>query len=98
MWRESAIAVRVSSTVLNTSWISPALTMSTMWGRPSLTLLMVRTGNPASAMAAAVPLVATTWKPRPTRSPATFTARALSAFFTVMTAVPLSGRREPAPI
>lgn len=39
MLRESAIAVRVSSTVVNTSWISPALMASEMCGRPSLTLL-----------------------------------------------------------
>ena len=43
-----------------------------------------------------VPLVATTWKPSATRSPATLTARGLSAFFTVSTTVPWSGSLEPA--
>src|SRR3982750_123394 len=51
MWRESAIAVRVSSTVVKTSWISPFLSMSTMCGRPSLTLLTARTGRAAPAIA-----------------------------------------------
>ena len=97
MWRESAIAVRVSSTVVKTSWISPALTMSTMCGRPSLTLLIAFTGTPASAIAAAVPRVATMLKPRSCSSDATFTARALSLFLTVMHTVPPVGSLEPAP-
>ncbi|MNT62831.1 hypothetical protein D3C72_2005920 [compost metagenome] len=57
--RESAIAVRVSSTVVNTSASSPFLIMSTICGRPSLTLLTVLTGMPAASMADAVPRVAT---------------------------------------
>jgi hypothetical protein len=52
---------------------------------------------PAAAIAAAVPLVATSLKPSATRSAATATARSLSLFFTVITTVPLRGRREPAP-
>ena len=97
MWRESAIAVRVSSTVVKTSWISPPFSMSTMCGRPSLTLLTARTGMPASAIAAAVPRVATSEKPSACRSRATTTARALSVLRTVMQTVPFVGRREPAP-
>ena len=52
---------------------------------------------PASAIAAAVPRVATSWKPSACSSRATATARGLSPFFTVMQTVPRVGRREPAP-
>ena len=48
-------------------------------------------------MAAAVPRVATSWKPRECSSRATATARGLSPFLTVMQTVPRVGRREPAP-
>ncbi len=41
MSRESAIALRRSSTVLMTMQISSFLIMSTMCGRPSVTLLTV---------------------------------------------------------
>ena len=60
IWRESAIALRRSSTVLMTKAISLFLMMSTTCGRPSVTLLTAVTGKPACWMAAAVPLVGVT--------------------------------------
>ena len=72
--------------------------MSTTCGRPSATLFTKVTGMPSALSAAAVPRVATTPKPRPTRSRATDTARALSGFLTDRNTVPFSGRRMLAPI
>ncbi|CFL94017.1 Uncharacterised protein [Bordetella pertussis] len=96
MVRESAMALRRSSTVLITSETSPFLTMSTMCGRPSVTLLTTCTGMPAASISAAVPRVATSLKPRLCRPRATSTARGLSWFRTLMKTVPESGRRTPA--
>ena len=98
MARLSAIALRRSSTVLITKAMSLFLIMSTMWGRPSVTLLTVLTLIPAASMAAAVPRVATSSKPMTTSSRATSTARGLSPFLTVMNTRPSVGKRVPAPI
>ena len=59
MVRESAMALRRSSTVLMTSEISPFFTMSTMCGRPSVTLFTSCTGMPAASISAAV----RAWRP-----------------------------------
>ncbi|MCY1534978.1 hypothetical protein D9M68_703640 [compost metagenome] len=71
--------------------------MSTMCGRPSVTLFTVAHSMPAALMAAAVPLVATISKPSLTSPRATSTARALSLFFTEMKTLPDLGRCVPAP-
>ena len=106
IWRESAIALRRSSTVLMTSEISLFLIMSTMWGRPSVTLLTTPQVTPAPFMAAAVPLVASTEKPIATSARATSIARGLSLFLTDIKTLPEGspeavnglGNLVPAPI
>jgi hypothetical protein len=83
--------------VLTTSWMSPDLIASTQCGRPSSTLLMVRTGIPASLMRRAVPLVATRLKPMSISRRATPTVVVLSESRTLRKAVPASGSFTPAP-
>ena len=91
------MALRRSSTELMSSEISPFFSMSTTWGRPSCTLLTGVTGMPASAMAPAVPLVATSEKPISCRVFATRMARGRSICLTEMKAVPSVGMRTPPP-
>ncbi len=95
MERESVMAVRFSSTVLITSTISLFLIMSTMWGRPSVTLFTAVTAMPAASMAVAVPRVARMLKPWAARSRATSTALALSAGLTLMNTLPDFGSLVP---
>ena len=98
IWRESLMALRRCSTVLITSAISSFLIMSTMFGRPSVNLFTTAQGMPAAWMAAAVPRVAIKSKLMAASSRATATARGLSLCLTEMKAVPVCGKRVPAPI
>ena len=82
--------------MLTTIAISSFLIMSTMCGRPSATLLTGVTATPAAASAAAVPRVATIWKPRPSSIRAVSIARGLSLFFRLTNTLPAFGSRTPA--
>ena len=81
--RESAIALRRSSTVLMTMTISLFLIMSTMCGRPSVTFVHHRHRHASLGNRGCSTLVATSSKPRATSWRAMSTARGLSLFFTV---------------
>src|SRR5258706_16467828 len=86
------------SVVLKTSEISPFFISSTICGRPSMTLLMILTGNPAAWRYLAVPRVATMSKPMAISWAAGRVESPLSASLTEMKTVPESGSLVPPPI
>ena len=91
---DSAIAL-LPSVVFTTRWTSSFLSMSTMCGRPSLTLLTRSQVTPAFSRAAAVPPVARMRKPLRLSSRPSSTAAGLSLSRTLMKAVPPAGMRIP---
>src|SRR6185312_12283849 len=86
------------SVVLNTRWISPFLSASTTWGRPSSTLLMVATFRPAASSTRAVPRVAISENPCAASCRAGSVTRSLSPSLTEKNTVPEVGSLVPAPI
>jgi len=89
--RDKARVACLPSVVFTISANSSFLIMSTMCGRPSRTLFAWRQGTPAASMTLAVPVVATTSKPRSTRRRARTAAPGLSRSRTLISAEPLRG-------
>ena len=81
--------------VLITRSTSPPRMLSTTCGEPSPILFSFSTGTPIARIACAVPLVASTRKPRSCMRAASWVAAGLSVSQTLMNTLPSGGRATP---